>query len=335
MRVLVTGGMGFIGSNFIRYAMSEHADWEITNLDRLTYAGNPENLKDLENDRRYRFIRGDIADSRLTDKLLGERFDVVVNLAAESHVDRSILDAAPFIRTNIDGVRVLLEGIRRHGAGLFLQVSTDEVYGSLGQEGSFTEESPLKPSSPYAASKAAAELLCRAYQQTYRVPIVITRCSNNYGPFQFPEKFIPLAITSALADGEIPVYGDGLNVRDWIFVADHCRALDAVIRSGRPGETYNIAANNERTNLAVVRQILAILKKPDKLVRFVTDRSGHDRRYALDTAKISRELGFQPDCFFDTALKETISWYQEHEAWWQRIKSGEYRSYYKRMYSGR
>ncbi|MCL0076899.1 dTDP-glucose 4,6-dehydratase, partial [Dehalococcoidia bacterium] len=249
MKILVTGGAGFIGSNFVCYVLREHPDWEVTNLDKLTYAGNLENLGDVEGNPGYHFVKGDITDRELVDKLLGQGFDVVVNFAAESHVDRSILDSSLFIKTNVQGTQVLLEGARQHKVKLFLQVSTDEVYGSLGALGKFTEESPLLPNSPYAASKAAADCLCRAYYHTYGLPVIITRCSNNYGPFQFPEKLIPLAITNALESKEIPVYGDGLNVRDWVHVEDHCRALDVIIQQGKPGETYNIGGNCEKTNL--------------------------------------------------------------------------------------
>jgi len=286
MRLLVTGGAGFIGSNFIHYILKEHPQWEVTNLDKLTYAGNLDNLKDVQNEPRYRFIRGDIADRELVDGLLSEGFDAIVNFASESHVDRSILDSLPFIETNIGGTRVLLEGARKHQIQRFVQVSTDEVYGSI-DEGSFSELSPLSPSSPYAASKAAADLLCLAYWKTYRTPVIITRCTNNFGPYQFPEKLIPLSITNALEDKPIPVYGDGLNVRDWIFVVDHCAALDVIIQRGTLGEMYNIGGGNEKTNLEVINRLLELLDRPESLIQFVADRTGHDRRYALDTTKIS------------------------------------------------
>jgi dTDP-glucose 4,6-dehydratase len=332
LRLLITGGAGFIGSNFIRYILQEHPDWEVVNLDKLTYAGNLENLKDVKNDSRYRFIHGDIADRELIDKLFSQGFDVVVNFAAESHVDRSILDASPFIRTNVQGPQVLLEGARQHRVKLFVQVSTDEVYGSLGATGKFNEESPLHPSSPYSSSKAAADLLCQAYQRTYGLPVIITRCSNNYGPFQFPEKLIPLATTNALEGKPIPVYGDGLNVRDWIHVEDHCCALDMAIQRGKQGEIYNIGADNERTNLEMVRRLLDIVQKPHSLITFVSDRPGHDRRYALDTTKIHQELGWEPRHSFEEGLKRTVEWYIENESWWRRIKSGEYLEYYKKVY---
>lgn len=334
-RIVVTGGAGFIGSNFIRYVLREHRDWEATNLDNLTYAGNLENLADVENDNRYRFIRGDIADRELVDKLLGQGFDVVVNFAAESHVDRSILDPSPFIKTNVQGTQVLLEGARQHRVRLFLQISTDEVYGSLGTKGKFGEDSPSLPNSPYAASKAAADCLCRAYYYTYDLPVIIARCSNNYGPFQFPEKLIPLTITNALEDKPVPIYGDGLNVRDWIHAEDHCRALGLIMEHGKTGEIYNIGGNNERTNLELVQRILDIMGKSHSLITFVADRPGHDRRYALDTSKIERELGWRPATPFEAGLRNTIEWYMENEPWWRRIKSGEYIEYYRTMYSQR
>lgn len=332
MKILVTGGAGFIGSNFIHYTLSKHPDWEITNLDKLTYAGNLENLKDVESNPRYLFVKGDIADRELIDNLLQTRIDAIVNFAAESHVDRSILDASPFIETNVEGTQVLIEGARRYKIGRFIQVSTDEVYGST-EEGKFTEKSLLSPNSPYAASKAAADLLCHAYWKTYQFPVVITRCSNNLGPFQFPEKLIPLTITNALENMTIPVYGDGLNVRDWIYVVDHCRALDFALQKGKPGRVYNIAANQEKTNLELIHQLLDAVGKPRNLVTLVADRPGHDRRYALDASRITRELGWKPHYSFDEALITTVNWYLSHESWWRKIKNGEYVKYYQRMYS--
>jgi len=334
MKLLVTGGAGFIGSNFIRYILGEHPDWEVTNLDKLTYAGNLENLKDIENKPRYCFVKGDIADRELVDKLLRQGFDVIISFAAESHVDRSILDASPFIETNIKGTQTLLEGARQYKVGRFIQVSTDEVYGSI-EQGKFTEVSPLLPNSPYAASKASADLLCHAYWKTYQLPVIITRCSNNMGPFQFPEKLIPLAITNALENKPIPIYGDGLNVRDWIFAEDHCRALDLVIQQGKPGEVYNIGATNEKTNLELVESILDIMEKPKSLIKFIADRPGHDRRYALNTSKIAKELGWNSLYSFEKALAATIDWYVNNKPWWRQIKSGEYAEYYQRMYSQR
>lgn len=334
MKVLVTGGVGFIGSNFIRHIRQEHSDWQITNLDKLTYAGNPENLKDMEGRPGYRFVRGDIADREAVDGLLGQGFDIIVNFAAESHVDRSILDASPFIETNVKGTQVLLEGARQHGVERFVQVSTDEVYGSV-DSGHCDEGSLLAPNSPYSASKAAADLLCRAYFKTHGLPVVITRCTNNLGPYQFPEKLIPLVITNALEDKAVPVYGDGLNVRDWIFVLDHCRALEFVIRKGRPGETYNVGSGNEKTNLDIIHKLLELLDKPRSLIQFVSDRPAHDRRYALDCSKIAGELDWKPEYSFEQSLSATVDWYLKNESWWRPIKSGEYARYYKEMYDKR
>lgn len=334
VKLLVTGGAGFIGSNFIRHILKEHPDWYIVNLDKLTYAGNLENLKDVEDNPRYRFLRGDIADRELVDRLFREeKFDLVANLAAESHVDRSILDPAPFIKTNIKGTQVLLEAARQHGIRKFLQVSTDEVYGSLGPDDPpFTEESPIRPNSPYSASKAAADLMCRAYYVTYGLPVVITRCSNNYGPYQHPEKFIPTIILNALSDKPIPVYGDGQNVRDWIHVEDHCRALDLVLQKGQAGEVYNVGAKNEHNNLDIVKTILRLMNKPESLITFVKDRPGHDRRYAIEPSKIEAALSWQPRVDFTSGLKDLITWYIEHRPWWERVKSGEYRMYAARWY---
>ena len=334
MKLLVTGGVGFIGSNFVRHIRQEHPDWEITNLDKLTYAGNLENLTDIQNQPGYHFVKGDIADRKLVDKLLSQGLDVIVNFAAESHVDRSILDASPFIETNVKGTQVLLEGAKKHGIQRFIQVSTDEVYGSI-ERGEFTEKSPLSPNSPYSASKAAADLLCRAYFETHHLPTIVTRCTNNFGPYQFPEKLIPLAVTNALEDKPVPVYGDGLNIRDWIFVGDHCRALDAVIQKGQPGEIYNIGGGNEKTNLELIRKLLELLNKPQSLIQFVTDRPAHDRRYAVDCARITTELGWKPAYSFEKALSATVDWYLKNESWWRSIKSGEYAKYYERMYSHR
>lgn len=334
MRILVTGGCGFIGSNFIHY-MLERYEYEIVNLDKLTYAGNLENLKDVEHDQRYTFVKGDIADRVLLGKIFERKFDVIVNFAAESHVDRSILDPSDFIKTNVFGTYNLLEMAKEKGVGKFIQISTDEVYGSLGPEGKFTEETPLSPSSPYSASKASADLLAMAYYRTYGLPVIITRCSNNYGPYQFPEKLIPLMITNALEDKELPVYGDGKNIRDWIHVYDHARAIDLVIHRGKAGEIYNIGADNERTNIEIVQMLLDILGKPHSLIRFVKDRPGHDRRYAIEAEKIKRELGFKVQVDFTRGLKETVKWYIENRSWWERIKTGEYTKYYEIMYSKR
>jgi dTDP-glucose 4,6-dehydratase len=331
MNLLVTGGAGFIGSNFIRHIRQEHPDWEITNMDKLTYAGNLENLKDIQNQPGYHFVKGDIVDRKLVDKLLSQGFDVIVNFAAESHVDRSILDASPFIETNVKGTQVLLEGAKKHGVQRFIQVSTDEVYGSI-DSGRFTEESHLSPSNPYSASKTAADLLCLAYFKTHGVPVIITRCTNNLGPYQFPEKLIPLALTNALENKPVPVYGDGLNIRDWIFVSDHCRALDVVIQRGQPGEVYNIGSGNEKTNVELIRKLLELLDKPRSLIQFVTDRPAHDRRYALNCAKITAELGWKPAYSFEEGLSATVDWYLKNESWWRSIKSGEYSRYYRKMY---
>lgn len=335
MKILVTGGAGFIGSNFIRYLREIHPQYGIVNLDLLTYAGNLENLSGLEGDPAYRFVKGDIADPDVVGEIVGAGVDAVVNFAAESHVDRSIEDAAAFLRTNVVGTQVLLESCLRHKVPRFLQVSTDEVYGSLGPTGRFREGDPLEASSPYSASKAAADLLARAYWKTHGLNVVVTRCSNNYGPYQFPEKLIPLFITNALADEPLPVYGDGLYVRDWIFVRDHCAALDRVLHEGRAGEIYNIGAGQERTNLEITHFILERLRKPRSLIRHVKDRPGHDRRYAVDSSKIREELGWRPETSFEEGLERTIRWYRENESWWRKIKSGAYRSYYERMYGNR
>ena len=335
MKLLVTGGAGFIGSNFIRYLHSKYPAYEVINLDTLTYAGNLENLADISGERFYRFVKGDIADVSLVRQVFTEGIEVVVNFAAESHVDRSIEDASSFITTNITGTQVLLEAARAHQVKRFIQISTDEVYGSLGPEGLFTEHFPLSPNSPYSASKAGADHLVRAYYETFRLPVMITRSSNNYGPYQFPEKFIPLFITNALVDEPLPLYGDGLNVRDWLQVEDNCAAIDLVLHRGKEGEIDNVGGNCEKTNLEVVKIILKELNKPESLLRFVKDRPGHDRRYALDTAKIARELGWYPQRSFEEGIRHTVAWYRHHAGWWEKIKSGEYRSYYQRMYGDR
>lgn len=317
-RILVTGGAGFIGSNFIRYMLKKYPEVRIVNLDKLTYAGNLENLRDIEDNPNYRFVKGDIADPVVVDQLAAE-VDYIVNFAAESHVDRSIEDPSIFIKTNVMGTQVLLDAAKKHGIEKYLQISTDEVYGSLGPTGYFTEETPLAPNSPYSASKAGADLLVRAYHETYGLPVLITRCSNNYGPYQYPEKLIPFFIKRALADEYLPVYGDGLNVRDWLHVEDHCRAIDLVLQKGRIGEIYNIGGNNERTNIEITRLILRELGKPESLIKFVQDRLGHDRRYAIDANKIKTELGWQPEYTFEQGIKETIKWYLENRKWWERI----------------
>jgi dTDP-glucose 4,6-dehydratase len=334
MKVLVTGGAGFIGSNFIRLVLDARPEWNVVNLDCLTYCGNLENLKDMEKRKGYRFTHGNIADREKVNSLLSEGFDAIINFAAESHVDRSILDASPFIRTNVEGTLILLEGAQKYGVKKYIQISTDEVYGSI-DKGSFTELSNLAPGSPYSASKTSADLLALAFWNTHRTPVIITRCTNNYGPFQFPEKLIPLAISNLLEGKPIPVYGDGLNVRDWIYVEDHCRAILAVLESGKHGEIYNIAGSSEKTNLDIVRTLLLLLGKKEDLIHFVADRPGHDRRYSLDDSKIRGELGWKPSYDYALAMETTVKWYKKNEEWWRRIKSGEYAKYYEKMYRDR
>lgn len=331
VKLLVTGGAGFIGSNFIRYILSKHSDWTVTNIDKLTYAGNLENLQDVDKDTRYHFIKGDINDREFANKLIKQGFDIIVNFAAESHVDRSILDPSPFVETNIKGTQILLEAVKQYGAEKFIQVSTDEVYGST-ETKSFNEQSPLLANSPYSASKAAADLLCRAYWRSYNLPIIITRCSNNYGPFQFPEKLIPLVITNAMENKEIPVYGNGLNIREWIHVEDHCSAIDSVIQHGKVQQIYNISTNTEKTNIGLVKLILDIMEKPHSLIKFVADRLAHDQRYAIDITKIESEIGWKSIIPFNMGLRETVTWYIDNMSWWQKIKAGEYTNYYEQMY---
>lgn len=333
MHILITGGCGFIASNFVHYLL-ERYDYRIINLDALTYAGNPENLREFENNPRYKFIHGRIEDVNAVKKAL-RGVDRVVHFAAESHVDRSITNAQPFIQTNVAGTQVLLDACRQAKIDRFIHVSTDEVYGSLGDKDRFTETTPLAPNSPYAASKAASDLLVRATAKTHGLPAIITRCSNNYGPYQFPEKLIPLMITNALEDKPLPVYGDGLNVRDWIHVTDHCAALDTVLHRGIVGETYNIGGESERKNIDVVKTILRLLEKSESLITFVDDRPGHDRRYAMDIKKIKRQLKWSPAVTFEKGLELTIDWYRRNEKWWRRVKSGRYRQYYQKMYGQR
>jgi dTDP-glucose 4,6-dehydratase len=334
MRVLVTGGCGFIGSNFVRHLLDTRDDLHVVVLDLLTYAGNLENLAPLTGDSRLTVERGDIADRELASHVI-EGCEAVVNFAAETHVDRSILEAAPFIRTNIVGTHILLDVARELKIPRFVQISTDEVYGSLGSTGRFTEASPLAPNSPYSASKAAGDLLVRAYVTTHGLPAVVVRSSNAYGPYQFPEKLTPLMIANALAGEALPVYGDGLHVRDWVHVADLCDAIMNVLERGRPGEVYNVGGGNELTNIAVVKELLAILDRPASLIRFVPDRPGHDRRYAMDHGKISRELGWQPRRSFREGLRETIRWYGDNQSWLDSVRTGAYRTYYERQYGAR
>ncbi|MCK5572413.1 MAG: dTDP-glucose 4,6-dehydratase [Bacteroidetes bacterium] len=335
-RLLVTGGAGFIGSNFIRYMVNAHASIEIINFDKLTYAGNLENLKDIEGRPGYHFVHGDICERKPLDAVLSEYgIDAIVHFAAESHVDRSIMGAAVFVQTNVLGTQVVLEAAREAGVRRFIHVSTDEVYGSLGPTGKFTETTPVHPNSPYAASKAASDFLALAYHHTYGLPVVVTRCSNNYGPYQFPEKLIPLMIANAIDGKALPVYGDGLNVRDWLYVNDHCSAIDVLLQRGRPGEVYNIGGNNEWTNIDIVRLTLKLLDKPETLISFVKDRPGHDRRYAIDATKVRAELGWEPATTFEQGIERTIRWYLAHESWWRDVMSGEYRNYYRKMYDER
>ena len=318
MKIVVTGGCGFIGSNFIRYMFGKHPGIVIINLDKLTYAGNPENLRDIEGERHYTFVRGDICDERVVEELITAELDAVVNFAAESHVDRSITTPDEFIRTDVFGTFTLLEACRKRGVSRYLQVSTDEVYGSI-EDGSFTEESTIAPNSPYSASKASADLLVRAYHKTYGMPVLITRSSNNFGPYQYPEKLMPLFITNAMDDLRLPLYGDGMNVRDWLFVADNCAAIDLVLQEGNPGEVYNIGGGQERTNIEITRGILDILGKPESLIEFVTDRPGHDRRYSLDFSKVAA-LGYKPRTDFEKMLEETVRWYVDNCSWWEPLK---------------
>lgn len=331
MRLLVTGGAGFIGSNFISYMLTRYPTYEIVNLDALTYAGNLDNLKAVESNPRYRFIRGDIGDGRVVEDVFASGVDIVVHFAAESHVDRSIKEPDLFVRTNVLGTQKLLEAARKYKAAKFVHVSTDEVYGSLGETGLFSESTPLTPNSPYSASKAGSDLLVRAYFETYGLPVNITRCSNNYGPYQFPEKLIPLMIANALNDMPLPVYGDGLNIRDWLYVEDHCSAIDLVIHQGANGEVYNIGGSNERTNIQIVRTILEQLGKPESLISYVEDRLGHDRRYGIDATKIRSELGWTPKHNFESGIRETVNWYLANREWWERVRSGEYRQYDERQ----
>lgn len=348
-KILVTGGAGFIGSNFIHYMLlHNHSIEALINLDILTYAGNLNNLCDIEDDRRYRFVRGDIRNRKLVNELFDQYdFDTVVHFAAESHVDRSIVEPELFLTTNVVGTQTLLDAAKQHWKlepdnkysrdyrpGVrYLQVSTDEVYGALGETGMFTETTPLSPNSPYSASKASADMVVRAYYETFGVPVNITRCSNNYGPYQFPEKLIPLMIHNALQNTPLPVYGDGMQIRDWLHVSDHCAAIAAVLDKGAVGEVYNVGGNNERANIEIVKFVLAELHKPESLITYVQDRPGHDRRYAIDNTKITTQLGWKPEHTFDQGMKETIHWYLDNTEWIRCVTSGEYQAYYEKMYS--
>ena len=339
MKVLVTGGAGFIGGNFVHHMVNKYPDYQIVNLDLLTYAGNLETLKPVEDKPNYKFVKGDIADEAfIMDLFEKEKFDVVVNFAAESHVDRSIEDPGIFVQTNVMGTRVLLDASRKFGVKRYHQVSTDEVYGDLPLDRPdlfFTEETPIHTSSPYSSSKAAADLLVLAYHRTYGLPVTISRCSNNYGPYHFPEKLIPLMIANALADKPLPVYGEGLNVRDWLYVEDHCKAIDLIIHKGRVGEVYNVGGHNEKQNIEIVKIICKELGKPESLITHVGDRKGHDMRYAIDPTKIHNELGRLPETKFEDGIKKTIQWYLDNREWWETIISGEYQNYYEKMYSNR
>ncbi|MEN2776302.1 dTDP-glucose 4,6-dehydratase [Acetivibrio clariflavus] len=339
MKVLVTGGAGFIGSNFIFYMLDKHPEYKIVCLDALTYSGNLSTLASVIENPNFKFIKGDITDRELVDNLFKEeKFDFVVNFAAESHVDRSIEDPGIFLKTNIIGTQVLMDASIKYGVKRFHQISTDEVYGDLPLDRKdllFTEETPIHASSPYSASKASADLLVMAYYRTYKLPITISRCSNNYGPYHFPEKLIPLVITRALNDETIPVYGTGQNVRDWLYVTDHCTAVDLILHKGKEGEVYNIGGHNEKSNLEVVKTILKELGKPENLITFVKDRAGHDLRYAIDPSKIMRELGWKPAIRFDEGIRKTIKWYLENRSWWENIISGDYKNYFKKMYESK
>ncbi len=332
MKILVTGGAGFIGSNFIRLVLNKHPDDEVVNFDKLTYAGNLDNLKDIEADPRYRFVHGDICDVEAVGNVM-DGIEAIINFAAESHVDRSIGGAADFIQTDVYGTYVLLEAARRHEVGRYVQISTDEVYGSI-RDGSFTEADRLQPSSPYSASKAGGDMQAMAYHATFRVPTIITRSSNNFGPYQYPEKIIPLFITNALENKKLPLYGDGANVRDWIYVTDNCEAIDLVLHRGKIGEIYNIGGGNERDNLSITRLILAALGKGEEMIERVPDRLGHDFRYSIDCSKVT-ELGWAPARSFEDGLRETIDWYVNNPWWWEKIKSGEFAQYYQQQYSNR
>lgn len=334
MTFLITGGCGFMGSNFIRCLLNNYPDVQVINLDALTYSGNPENLADVENDSRYRFVKGGIEDEDVVQTIFSEGVDYVINYAAETHVDRSILDPKAFVVTDVIGTYTLLEAARTHGIKRFIQISTDEVFGSI-QDGKFTEKSPFEPNSPYAASKAGADLLCRAYVKTYGLPVIVTHSCNFYGPYQYPEKVIPLFITNLFEGKKIPLYGDGKNVREWIFTEDHCRAIDTIVQKGVDGEVYNIGTGDEIANVDLTHKILTLTGASDDMVEPVADRLGHDRRYAIDASKL-RTLGWSPQKSFDEGLMETVQWYKDNESWWRTLKSGEhYKEYYQKQYTGK
>jgi dTDP-glucose 4,6-dehydratase len=339
MKLLITGGAGFIGSNFIRHIFKSYPGYSIINFDKLTYAGNLDNLRDIADiagdSNRYRFVRGDISDKAAVESILKDGVDAVINFAAESHVDRSIDDSRIFVDTNVLGTQVLLDAALKFKVNRYVQISTDEVYGSLGPTGKFSETTPLAPNSPYSASKTSADLFVRAFYETYGLNTIITRCSNNYGPYQFPEKLIPLFITNAFSDQELPLYGDGKNIRDWIFVTDHCKAIDLVLHHGMPGQVYNIGGNEEKDNTEITKTILKALNKPESLIKYVKDRPGHDRRYAIDDSKIKNELSWSQEYDFETGMNETVKWYIDNKDWWERIKTGEYLKFYSRWYEGR
>jgi dTDP-glucose 4,6-dehydratase len=339
MKLLITGGAGFIGSNFIRHFFKSYPGYSIINFDKLTYAGNLDNLRDIADiagdSNRYRFVRGDISDKAAVESILKDGVDAVINFAAESHVDRSIDDSRIFVDTNVLGTQVLLDAALKFKVNRYVQISTDEVYGSLGPTGKFSETTPLAPNSPYSASKTSADLFVRAFYETYGLNTIITRCSNNYGPYQFPEKLIPLFITNAFSDQELPLYGDGKNIRDWIFVTDHCKAIDLVLHHGMPGQVYNIGGNEEKDNTEITKTILKALNKPESLIKYVKDRPGHDRRYAIDDSKIKNELSWSQEYDFETGMNETVKWYIDNKDWWKRIKTGEYLKFYSRWYEGR
>jgi dTDP-glucose 4,6-dehydratase len=332
MKILVTGGAGFIGSNFIHYILNKYPDYEVVNLDALTYAGNLENLKDVETNPNYKFVKGDICDKDLVNDLVKD-CDVIVHFAAESHVDRSILDAENFVKTNVLGTFNLLEAAKNNGNKRFHHVSTDEVFGTLKpNDPKFNESTPMSPRSPYSASKAASDHLVNAYFHTYNLPTTISNCSNNYGPYQFPEKIIPLFITNLIEGKRVPIYGDGKQVRDWLFVEDHCEAIDLILQKGKIGETYCIGGDSEKTNLEITKKIIELMEKDENSIEYVKDRLGHDRRYAIDFSKIKNELGWEPEVTFEEGLKQTIEWYKNNESWWKNIKSGDYQKYYEKQY---